>query len=282
MQTPEFEIGKTTISHLVDILADNFGQNRALAYDSFGIDLNFKEFKGICDDVAKGLMGLGIQRGEKIAIWANNVPEWVYMQYGSAKTGAVLVTVNTSYKIFELEYLMKQSDTTTLIMIGGVRDAYEYKNVVKELCPNLDSLAPGSTKCESLPEFKNIIYIGEDEMPGAFSWQDMLDAGKQITDEQLAERMADQGPDDVVNMQYTSGTTGFPKGVMLTHTNLLGNAKNLAGCMKLSPDDTMCIPVPFFHCFGCVIGTLACMVSSATMAPVVAFTPEDVMETIDK
>ncbi|OQY01031.1 MAG: AMP-binding protein [Desulfobacteraceae bacterium 4572_130] len=282
MQIPEIEIGKTTISDLVDILANNFGENKALTYNSYGINNNFKEFRDICDDVAKGLIGLGIEKGENIAVWANNVPEWVYTQYGSARAGAVLVTVNTSYKSFELEYLMKQSDSTTLIMIGGVREPDEYKKVVKELYPEIDNAAPGNIKCEKLPKLKNIIYIGKDDMKGALSWNDLLEAGRKVSDKELQQRKSTLKPEDVINMQYTSGTTGFPKGVMLSHTNLIGNAKSMAECMKLSPKDVMCIPVPFFHCFGCVIGTLCCMVSGTTMAPVVAFEPQDVMQTIDK
>lgn len=282
MHIPTLEIGKTTISNLVDILADDFGTSKALVYDRYGIDHNFKVFRDICNNVAKGLMGLGIKKGEKIAIWANNVPEWVYMQYGSARAGAVMVTVNTSYKSFELQYLMEQSDATTLIMIGGIREKNEYKKVVKELCPDLDTTSPGHINCKELPKFKNIIYIGDDKMAGAFSWADMIEAGKTVSNQTLKDRMDLLMPDDVVNMQYTSGTTGFPKGVMLSHTNLLGNAKSMAECMKLTSRDIMCIPVPFFHCFGCVIGTLCCMVSGATMAPVVAFDPKDVMETIDR
>lgn len=282
MQVPSLDIGKTTIGDLVDVLADHFGDNRALVYNSHGIENTFKEFRGVCNDVAKGLMGLGIQKGEKIAIWANNIPEWVYMQYGSARAGAVMVTVNTSYKSFELEYLMRQSDATTLIMIGGIREKDEYRQVVRELCPDIDRAEPGNITCSRLPELKNIIYIGKDEMKGAFSWADLLAAGKTVSDRDLEQRMQSISPDDVVNMQYTSGTTGFPKGVMLSHTNLLGNAKSMAEGMKLSLADTMCIPVPFFHCFGCVIGTLCCMVSAATMAPVVSFVADEVMKTIER
>ncbi|MCG8565976.1 MAG: AMP-binding protein [Desulfobacterales bacterium] len=282
MHTPNIEIGKTTISSLVDLLAEDFSDHRALTYNSHGIDCNFKEFREICDDVAKGLMGLGIEKGEHIAVWANNVPEWVMLQYGSARAGAVLVTVNTSYRSFELEYLMEQSDSTTLVMIGGVREADEYIKVVQEMCPGLEGMEKGKIRSEKLPKFKRIIFIGEGELQGAYSWQDMLDAGQSVSHAALKERMSTLAPDDVVNMQYTSGTTGFPKGVMLTHTNLIGNAQSMAECMRLTPEDTMCIPVPFFHCFGCVIGTLTCMVSGSTMAPVVAFDPVDVMETIDR
>ncbi len=281
MQKPEIKVGETTIGNIVDILADNIGDNSGLEYNSLGIKYTFKEFREVCNKVAKGLMALGIQRGEKIAIWANNIPEWVYTQYGSARMGAVLVTVNTSYKSAELEYLLEQSDSTTLILMGGVRTPDEYIQTINKVCPELKDSEPGKTKCKKLPFLKNLIYLGKDKQPGMYNWDDIMEMGKSVSDEDLQKRLATLEPDDVINMQYTSGTTGFPKGVMLSHTNLIGNAKSMAECMNLTPDDAMCIPVPFFHCFGCVIGTLCCMVSGATMAPVVAFNPVDTLKTVE-
>jgi len=281
MHKPDIKVGETTIGNIVDILADNFGNNSGLEYNSLGVKHTFKEFREVCNSVAKGLMALGIVRGEKIAIWANNIPQWVYTQYGSARMGAVLVTVNTSYKSAELEYLLEQSDSTTLILIGGVREPDEYIKTINKVCPELKNGEPGKPSCKKLPFLKNVIYIGKDKIPGMYNWDDVLEMGKAISDDDLKKRLASLDPDDVINMQYTSGTTGFPKGVMLSHTNLIGNAKSMAECMNLTPDDAMCIPVPFFHCFGCVIGTLCCMVSGTTMAPVVAFNPVDVLKTVE-
>lgn len=281
MQLPQYEVGKTTIGQLVDIVADQFGDNNALEYHKLGIKYNYREFKDICNNVAKGLMALGVKRGENIAIWANNVPEWLLTQYGSSKMGAVLVTVNTNYRSFELEYLMKQSDSTTILMIGGVRTPNEYIEVINDVCPELATSEPGKLNSEKLPMLKNVIFIGDGRPAGMFNWHDIMEMGKKISDKELAERQNSLDPDDVINMQYTSGTTGFPKGVMLTHTNLIGNAKSLGECMQLSSVDTMCIPVPFFHCFGCVLGTLTCVVSASAMAPVVAFTPDAVLETVE-
>jgi fatty-acyl-CoA synthase len=226
-------------------------------------------------------MALGIQKHEHIAIWANNVPEWVLAQFSTAKMGAVLVTVNTNYRSFELEYLMKQSDSTTLILIGGVRDADEYLKVVYDVCPELNTCQPGNLKSAKLPMLKNVIFIGNESHPGMFTWNEVMAMSEKISDAELYARQDSLQPDDVINMQYTSGTTGFPKGVQLTHTNLIGNAKSLGECMKLSAKDTMCIPVPFFHCFGCVLGTLTCVVSAAAMAPVQAFVPSAVLETVE-
>ena len=281
MQKPDIKVGETTIGNIVDMLAENLGDNSALEYLSLDIKHNFREFRDICDQVAKGLMALGIERGEKVAIWANNLPEWVYTQYGSARMGAVLVTVNTSYRSAELEYLLEQSDATTLILTGGVREPDEYIKVVNKVCPTLKESEPGKLDNPKLPFLKKIIYLGKEAIPGMYNWDTVLEMGKSVSDAELKERLNSLEPDDVINMQYTSGTTGFPKGVMLSHTNLIGNAMSMASCMNLTPDDAMCIPVPFFHCFGCVIGTLCCMVSGTTMAPVVAFKPVDVLKTVE-
>ena len=281
MRKPDITVGETTIGTIVDILADNFGDNSGLEYHSLGIKQTFAELRDKFDEVAKGLMALGIAKDEKIAIWANNLPEWVYTQFGSGRMGAVLVTVNTSYRSTELEYLLKQSDATTLILTGGIREADEYLRILHQVCPAIRESEPGKLDCEKIPFLKNIIYLGSEAMPGMYTWDEFLALGKSVSDQELQKRLESLDPDDVINMQYTSGTTGFPKGVMLTHTNLIGNAMSMAQCMKLTPDDAMCIPVPFFHCFGCVIGTLCCMVSGATMAPVTSFTPSAVLETVE-
>ena len=280
MQLPKFEVGKTTIGQLVDLVAEQFGDSKALMYHKLGIDYTYREFRDVCNQVAKGFMALGVQKGDKIAIWANNVPEWLYTQFGTPKIGAIMVTVNTAYRSFELEYLMKQSDSQTLILIGGVRTPDEYVKVVYDVCPELKDSEPGKLKCAKLPELKNVIYLGKEKLPGMFSWEDVVELGKSISDAELKARQDSLDPDEVINMQYTSGTTGFPKGVMLTHTNIIGNAKSIAACMNLSNKDNLCIPVPFFHCFGCVLGTLSCVVSAAAMSPVVAFKADAVLETV--
>lgn len=281
MSKPQFEIGNITVGKLMETVAEQFGENQALVYQKLGIDYSYKELNEVCNKVAKGFMALGVERGDHVAIWANNLPEWVYSQFGLPKMGAVLVTVNTAYRSFELEYLMKQSDSTTLVLIGGVREADEYIKVINEVCPELKDSKPGELNSAKLPKLKNIVYIGEEKIPGTFGWDDVIALGEKISDAELEARHATCEPGDVVNMQYTSGTTGFPKGVMLTHTNLIGNASSMAECMNLTPDDSLCIPVPFFHCFGCVIGNLCSVVSGATMAPVVSFDPAAVLETIE-
>lgn len=275
------DFGNITIGQLVDLMAQENTEVEALVYPELGLRYTYEDFRQVCNQAAKGLMKLGIQQGENIAIWANNVPQWVITQFGSAKMGAVLVTVNTSYKIFELEYLLKQSDSTTLLLIKGTNNS-DYISTIYELCPELYNCKPGELKSARLPFLKNVIVIGDERYPGMFTWDDMMEMGNTITDEELNVLQSSLDPDSVVNMMYTSGTTGFPKGVMLTHNNLIGNACSLAECMNFTNQDRLCIPVPFFHCFGCVLGTMTCMVSGATMIPVVVFNPVKVLEAIQQ
>lgn len=273
--------GEITIGQLIDFRAKENRKIEALVYSDLNLRYNYEEFRGACNQAAKGLMKLGVQKGEHIAIWATNVPQWVITQFGSAKMGAVLVTVNTNYKIFELEYLLKQSDTTTLILIKGTKSS-DYISMLYQLCPELHNCKPGELKSQRLPFLKNIIVIDEEKYPGMFTWNEVLDIGSTVTNEELASREESLDPDDVISMMYTSGTTGFPKGVMLTHNNLIGNACSLAECLDFTDNDRLCIPVPFFHCFGCVLGTMACVVSGATMIPIAIFNPIKVLETIEK
>lgn len=281
MQTMDFDTPLNRIGDIVDYNAEKLKNQLALAYYEYGFENDFKQFRDICRDVAKGLIALGVRPGDHIAIWANNLPEWVYTQFGGAMCGAVLVTVNTNFRAFELEYLLDQSDTTTLILTHGVREPGEYIKILRQVCPEVDNCRAGELKTEKLPFLKNIVHLGKNNIAGMYNWNGMLEMGKEISDEELDKRASGLDPDDVIMMQYTSGTTGYPKGVMLTHRNLIGNARSMAEIMALGPKDTLCIPVPFFHCFGCVIGTMCCLVSGATMAPVTAFNPEVVLETVD-
>ena len=211
-----------------------------------------------------------MEKGDHIAVWTTNVPEWVQLQFGTGKMGAPIVTVNTNYRASELEYLLKQSDSKTIILIENFRD-HSFINTLQELCPELAHCEPGNLQSKRLPLLKNVVLIGENKYPGVLNWSDVLAAAEQVTEDQLDIRQGTLSHDDVINIQYTSGTTGFPKGVMLTHYNLVNNAINIAECMKLTHEDRLCIPVPFFHCFGCVIGTLAITTSGGTMVPIQEF-----------
>jgi len=272
---------RLTIGDLLDQTAARYPEHDALVYPDRGLRYSYRQFRDLCDRIARGLMALGIKRGEHMAVWATNVPEWVLTQFAAPKAGAVLVTVNTDYKLFELEYLLRQSDATTLLMIAGARDT-SYIDMIYTLCPELRHSLPGRLNSKKLPMLRNVVLIGEEEHPGMYSWEQMVAMGESISASELQARQRSLDPDDVANMQYTSGTTGFPKGVMLSHTNLIGNAVSVAQCLNFSPEDRLCIPVPFFHCFGCVLSTLTCVVSGAAMVPVETFHPVRVLETVEK
>ncbi|MGO0060845.1 AMP-binding protein [Brevibacillus fluminis] len=271
----------STIGDLLDETTRLYPEKEAVIYPERNLRYTYKQFQAECDQAAKGLMQLGIQKGENIAIWATNVPEWVIAQFASAKMGAVLVTVNTNYRTHELEYLLRNSDATTILLIEGYRDA-NYVDMLQEICPELSEAEPGKLCAERLPLLKNVIYIGDQPRAGMLSWQDLIRLGDAVSDEELLARQRSLTPDEVINMQYTSGTTGFPKGVMLTHQNLVNNAVNVAGAQNITNDDKICIPVPFFHCFGCSMGTLAAVATGAAMVPLITFDPLRVLEAVQQ
>ncbi|MBM7584130.1 fatty-acyl-CoA synthase [Bacillus pakistanensis] len=268
-----------TVGTLLEERATEQGEREAVVYADRGLRWTYDELNQHCRKVAKGLMALGLKKGDHIAIWATNTPEWLASQFATGKMGAVLVTVNTNYRAAELEYLLKQSDSTTIILMESYRDA-SYIEMLYEICPELKNSKPGKLKSSRLPYLKNVIVLGDKKFPGTFSWDDILKMSDDITDHLLNERLNSLEPDDAINMQYTSGTTGFPKGVMLSHSNIVNNAYNIANCMRLTNKDRLCIPVPFFHCFGCVIGTLACVSVGATMVPIQEFSPLEVLQTV--
>ncbi|WP_047154971.1 AMP-binding protein [Aneurinibacillus tyrosinisolvens] len=263
----------------MDQTTAKFPDKEAVVYPELGIRYSFREFQALCNRVARGFIDLGIKPGENIAIWATNVPEWVTTQFASAKMGAVLVTVNTSYRVHELEYLLRQSESTTLLLIDSLRGV-SCIDMIYGICPELKTSAPGELVSKRLPHLKNVIFIGEERRPGMFAWSDLLDRAENVSEDELAGIQRILEPDDVINMQYTSGTTGFPKGVMLSHKNIVNNAVNVAACQNITEQDKICIPVPFFHCFGCVMGTLASVATGATMVPIIAFNPLTVLQAV--
>lgn len=270
-----------TVGELLEVQAKRYPEHDAVVYADRNLRLNYKEFNELCRKAARGLMKLGVRKGEHIAAWSSNTPEWVVSQFASGKMGAVLVTVNTNYRTAELEYLLKQSDSTTIILMEQFKDA-SYIDMVYEIVPELKTSEPGKLESARLPFLKNVIVMGEKRFPGTYSWQDILDMADGVSEDELDQQMATLKQSEVINMQYTSGTTGFPKGVMLTHSNIVNNAYNVASAMKLTDEDRLCIPVPFFHCFGCVMGTLACATVGATMVPIQEFSPKAVLETVEK
>ncbi|MBU8612711.1 AMP-binding protein [Bacillus subtilis] len=275
------ELIHSTIGRLLEQTAEAHPDREAVVYPDLNIRYTYAQFDNLCRQTAKGLMRMGIGKGDHVAIWASNIPEWLAVQFATAKIGAVLVTVNTNYQAHELDYLLKQSDAAALIIMDSYRGT-SYPDIVNSLIPELQEAMPGQLKSERYPFLKTLIYIGNKRLPGMYHWDDTEILAKTVTDAELEERMNSLDKDDVINMQYTSGTTGFPKGVMLTHFNVINNAANIAECMVLTSQDRMCIPVPFFHCFGCVLGVLACVSVGAAMIPVQEFDPVTVLKTVEK
>lgn len=278
MFVPKFN---TTFGNMLDDTAARYPEKDALVNVQKGLRYSYSELQGIANDTAKAFISLGVKKGDHVAIWATNVVEWVFALFGASKIGATVVTVNTNYRSHELEYLLKQSDATTLLLIEEYR-GNNYVDIINDVCPELAGSEPGKLNCEKLPDLKNVIFMGEKSFPGIFSWSDFIKLGAGVSDEQLAGMQAACDPDDVINMQYTSGTTGFPKGVMLTHNNVINNAYYVGECQNYTDQDRLCIPVPFFHCFGLTMSITTCVVYGATMVPVEEFNPQWVLEAIDR
>jgi fatty-acyl-CoA synthase len=270
-----------TVGGLLDHAAAKWPHNDALVYPERNLRFSYQEFNEVCRNVAKGLLKLGIKKGDHISIWAYNVPEWVILQFATAKIGAVLVTVNTSYKSAELEYILNQSDSNSLFLVRSFKDT-DYVQTLQEVVPELRTAEPGALKSAKLPFLKNVVFIGDETPAGTINFSTIIDLGKSTSDLELAAVEATLDRHDVINMQYTSGTTGFPKGVMLTHYNLVNNGFNIGECMKFTEKDRLCIPVPFFHCFGCVLGVMVCVTHGSAMVPVEIFDPLKVLQTIEK
>ena len=271
---------KKTISEILEETTSMFPDNDALVYNDKNLRMSYYEFNDYCDSLAKGLIALGINKGDKIAVWAYNIPEWVFLQFASAKIGAILVTVNTYYKSFELEYLLKQSDSKALFLTSGFKDV-DYIKMVYTILPDLEEKNIIDIQSNKFPFLKKIIFFGDKKYPGLINYKELISLGKDVSDEKLAKIKNLLNCNDTINMQYTSGTTGFPKGVMLSHFNIINNAYYVGKNMGLTYLDRMCIPVPFFHCFGCVLSTLNCVVHGSTMVPVDIFHPEKVLKIVD-
>ncbi len=269
-----------TIGQVIHEAALSYPENLALIQPEFKLRQNYRDFYASCRETAKGLMAMGVKRGDKISVWTTNIPQWVYLQFSLGMIGGILVTVNTNYQSHELEYILEQSDSTTLFLMDSYRDTSFY-NTVRNVMPEVDGCKPGHLVCAKLPLMKNIVYIGEKvSTPGMFKFEDMINMGKSITDQELEDRMTSLDDQDVINMQYTSGTTGFPKGVMLTHHNIVNNARMLGDVMGMTEKDSLLIQVPLFHCFGCVMSTLNCVYHASAMVVLEFFDPAKALQTI--
>ncbi len=269
-----------TFPDVLDVMCENFPDQYCFRYTELDYSRTYTEFREDVDTFARALIAMGVRKGDHVAIWATNVPQWYITFWATTKIGAVLVTVNTAYKIHEAEYLLKQSDTHTLVMIDGFKDS-DYVAIMKELCPELESCAPGHLHSEKFPFLRNIITT-QSKQNGCYTWDEAMALSEKVPHSAVEIRRNSIDKNDVCNMQYTSGTTGFPKGVMLTHYNVVNNGKAIGDCMDLSTADKLMIQVPMFHCFGMVLAMTASMTHGTTMCPITAFSPRKGLDCINR
>ncbi len=268
-----YDVIDKTFSEVLDTMVEHFPDQYAFKYTTLDYTRTYSEFRRDVDKVAAALISLGVKPGYHVAILATNIPQWFLTFWATVKIGAVLVTVNTAYKLHEAEYLLRQSDTHTLVMIDSCKDS-NYKEIMETLCPELRDLAPGKPlHSAKLPFLKNIVTVGF-KMDGCLDWDGMMSRADSVPAAEVRRRAAEVRPDDVCNMQYTSGTTGFPKGVMLTHRNIVNNGKIIGDRMDLSTADRMMVQVPMFHCFGMVLTMTSIMTHGGTLCPMPYFSPK--------
>ncbi len=271
-----------TVADLLDKTALEFPANEALVDISKGVSFSYREFLDVVHRLSKGLLRLGLKKGEHLALWSPNRWEWIVTQFAAAKIGVVLISVDTSYQLQQLQYLLKQSDSRSLVMAEGLKGS-EYIEIVSQLFPEVKDSIPGQLKNPALPELQNIILISDRSTPGMFSWKEILETGKDVSDGALAERQASCHFEEVVTLLYTSGTTGAPKGVMSTHIGIINTTRASADNQKLTERDRLCLSVPLSHMFGCICITLAAVIKGATLViPSETFDPRKILEAIEK
>ena len=270
-----------TIGEMLENIVKQYPDNEALVAVDQNIRWTYSEFLLKVDELARSLMALGVEKGDRVAIWAMNYAEWVVVQFATAKCGAIMVNINPAYRTFELEYALKQSEVHTLILQGRFKNS-DYVGMLYEACPEIIESRAGKISTEKFPFLRNVVFMGNIPYNGMFTWEELLQKGKNVSREELKERESILSFDDPVNIQYTSGTTGYPKGVVLTHHSVMNNGYTIGAGMGFTEKDRLCIPVPFYHCFGMVLSNLAAVTHGTTMViPYPAFDAEAVLKTID-
>src|SRR5918997_1565204 len=272
------DIDGLTVGGLLDLVYERRPDDEALVYADRDLRYTYREFREAVEGCARALMALGLEKGDHVAVWGQNVPEWVTLQFATGKIGAVLVTVNPAYRSRELKYVLEQSDAAALFLTCGPKDA-DFLEVLLSAVPGMSDAAGGPGFSPGVSFLQHVGVVGGGGGGGPVMGFEEFLAGA-VGAEEVRGRQAELSAGEVINMQYTSGTTGFPKGVQLTHTNIVKNAFYIGECMRLGPEDRVCIPVPFFHCFGCVLGTLNTVTHEGTMVPVETFDPESVLKAV--
>ena len=252
-----------------------------LVYPDRDLRFTYEEFGARVDRLAKGLLAIGIGPGDHVGIWSRNVPDWLTFMFATAKIGAVLVTINTFYKSHEVEYVLKQSDMKAVAIIDRFRDT-DYLDIFSELIPEMKTCERGHLKSDRFPRLESVIFIGQEKHRGMYNTEELMLLGDHTPDTELDAVTGKLHCDDVINMQYTSGTTGFPKGVMLTHRNVLNNGFYIGECQKFTENERVCLPVPLFHCFGMVLGVLALVTHGGTLVMIEQFDPLLVLAAVQK
>ena len=276
-----FELREKTLGQILDETVARIPDKEAIVYADRNYRQTWREFADTVDLFAKGLMALGVQKGEKVAVWASNVPYWVTLQFATAKIGAILITVNTNYREHELEYLLNQSECENIFIMDSLRD-HDYIDTLYTLAPELRYQSRDRLSFARLPHLRRVCFLGAEKHRGMYNTSEILLLGNNVEDERLNNLKSQVTCHDVVNMQYTSGTTGFPKGVMLTHYNIANNGYLTGEHMKFTADDKLCVCVPLFHCFGVVLATMNCLTHGCTEVMVERFNPLVVLASIHK
>lgn len=271
-----------TIGEMVDRIAAKYPESDALVSMHQDIRWTYRQFLDQVNTVARGLMGLGVERGDRVGIWAMNYAEWVVVQFATSKIGAIMVNINPAYRTYELEYVLRQAEIQTLIIQGRFKTS-DYVGMFYEACPEAFEAKPGRIASEKFPFLKNVVFLGDTVYNGMFTWNELRKRSEEITEDELISRLDSLAFDDAINIQYTSGTTGFPKGVVLTHHSILNNGYIIGEGMGFTGKDRLCIPVPFYHCFGMVLSNLACVTHGSTMVlPAPAFDAGEVLKSVEK
>lgn len=274
------ELWRQTIPSKFKQTVAAFGDRDAVVFSEAGVRWTWSEFDREVDALAAGLLKLGLKKGDRVGIWSPNRPEWVLTQYATARIGVILVTINPAYRLAEVEYVLNKVACAALVTAASFKTS-DYLGMIQELAPELETATPGDLHAANLPALRAVIRVGEEQTPGMLNFDAVLTSGRDADTADLDAITASLDPDDAINIQFTSGTTGAPKGATLTHVNILNNGRFVVEAQKFTEDDRLCIPVPLYHCFGMVMGSLGCVASGAAMVyPAEGFDPDSTLKAV--